>query len=138
LDSPSIIPILTRVEFDIDRRKAGWYEPWLRSRRMNQLKRSECGRGKSSSDEKAAPIQLKLAGRIGARGVKPLFESPEHTDTELEDPYDRRAGKKVPPPLILPSGSDDTRLAYLLNDKRDVGVYDDFEGLGEFLVSFPY
>ncbi|KZT73212.1 hypothetical protein DAEQUDRAFT_762151 [Daedalea quercina L-15889] len=38
LRSPALIPILAKVEFDIDRRKAGWYEPWARSRRA---KRSE-------------------------------------------------------------------------------------------------
>jgi hypothetical protein len=44
LNSPSVIPILAKVEFDIDRRKAAWYDPWLRSRRMNHVKRTE-GRG---------------------------------------------------------------------------------------------
>ncbi|KAF6754282.1 hypothetical protein DFP72DRAFT_848475 [Ephemerocybe angulata] len=40
LNSPSLIPILAKVEFDIDRRKAGWYEPWIRSRKANHAKRS--------------------------------------------------------------------------------------------------
>lgn len=34
LHSPSLIPVLTKVEFDIDRRNGGaWYEAWTRSRR---------------------------------------------------------------------------------------------------------
>ncbi|KAG5649796.1 hypothetical protein H0H81_002018 [Sphagnurus paluster] len=45
LISPSIIPILAKVEFDIDRRKAPWYDPWLRSRRMNHAKRAESRNG---------------------------------------------------------------------------------------------
>ncbi|KIY46297.1 hypothetical protein FISHEDRAFT_60427 [Fistulina hepatica ATCC 64428] len=39
LHSPSLIPILAKVEFDIDRRKAPWYDPWIRSRRRNHAKR---------------------------------------------------------------------------------------------------
>ncbi|KIL71594.1 hypothetical protein M378DRAFT_6312 [Amanita muscaria Koide BX008] len=39
LGSPSLIPVLAKVEFDIDHRKAGWLEPWLRSRRVNHAKR---------------------------------------------------------------------------------------------------
>ena len=145
LTSSSIIPILAKVEFDIDKRKAGWYGPWLRSRRMNQLKRSESRKGQSSSDERMATIQLKLARKIGGRAFMPLSESPEHTDSELDDSLETRTGKKIPPPLILPSIVDpiaddasdtgETHLAYLVNGKRDVGVYDDFEGLGEFSVS---
>ena len=138
LNSPSILPILAKVEFDIDRRKAAWYEPWLRSRRMNQLKRSESRKVQQGSDEKTAPIQLKLATKVGRRGFEPFSESPEHTDTELDDPSDWRPGKKIPPPLILPDDADhnnDAHLAYLVNGKRDVGVYDDLEGLGEFSVT---
>ncbi|TFK26809.1 hypothetical protein FA15DRAFT_692946 [Coprinopsis marcescibilis] len=40
LNSPSLIPILAKVEFDIDRRRAGWYDPWLRSRKVNHAKRA--------------------------------------------------------------------------------------------------
>jgi hypothetical protein len=138
LKSQSIIPILAKVEFDIDRRKAAWYEPWLRSRRMNQLKRSET-RKQSVSDEKPAPIQLRLTNKVEKRGFQPLSESPEHTDTELDDLSDKRTVKKVPPPLIIPSSADDSNvsglhLAYLMKDKKDMEVYDDFEGLGEFSV----
>ncbi|KAG6846073.1 hypothetical protein H0H87_006437 [Tephrocybe sp. NHM501043] len=45
LMSPSLIPILAKVEFDIDRRKAAWYDPWVRSRRMNHAKRAESRSG---------------------------------------------------------------------------------------------
>ncbi|TFY54982.1 hypothetical protein EVJ58_g8533, partial [Rhodofomes roseus] len=41
LRSPALIPILAKVEFDIDRRKASWYEPWVRNRRASHAKRSE-------------------------------------------------------------------------------------------------
>ncbi|KAG6851357.1 hypothetical protein H0H93_005755 [Arthromyces matolae] len=49
LMSSSIIPILAKVEFDVDRRKAAWYEPWLRSRRMNHAKRTESRNGRQTS-----------------------------------------------------------------------------------------
>lgn len=48
LTSPSIIPILAKVEFDIDMRKATWYEPWLRSRRLNRAKRAESRSGRQT------------------------------------------------------------------------------------------
>jgi hypothetical protein len=107
---------------------------------MNHLKRSESRKGISGGDEKIAPIQLRLADKVGGRGFVPLSESPDHTDTELDDLLDKKTGKKIPPPLILPPIADDTDdngetyLAYLMNDKREVGVYNDFEGLGEFSV----
>lgn len=84
LHSPSIIPILAKVEFDIDRRKAGWYEPWLRSRRVNQLKRTGSRKGTLEGDDKSGRIQLKLAGRITDGNYKPLSDSPEIATVELD------------------------------------------------------
>jgi hypothetical protein len=49
-----LIPILAKVEFDIDRRKAAWYDPWLRSRKVNHTKRTESRKG-SKSPEKEEP-----------------------------------------------------------------------------------
>lgn len=73
LNSPSIIPILAKVEFDIDRRKATWYEPWVRSRRMKRTEspsshrsdsRSRTLDSSSSVDEKRIPYELKLVQRM--------------------------------------------------------------------------
>ncbi|KAH0591203.1 hypothetical protein H2248_001296 [Termitomyces sp. 'cryptogamus'] len=65
LTSPSIIPILAKVEFDIDLRKATWYEPWLRSRRLNHAKRAENrnGRQASQGDRKDQPDGLHESSR---------------------------------------------------------------------------
>ncbi|EIW64017.1 uncharacterized protein TRAVEDRAFT_157873, partial [Trametes versicolor FP-101664 SS1] len=41
LHSPALIPILAKVEFDIDKRKATWYDRWKRSRRSQHAKRAE-------------------------------------------------------------------------------------------------
>lgn len=144
LNAESVIPILAKVEFDIDRRKAAWYEPWVRSRRMNQLKRSESRKGHINGDERPASIRLKLATKVEGRPFGPLSESPEHTESKLDDdPIDKKAEKKLPPPLIIPStvenaiGSGDSdMLPYLANSKRDIGVYDDLQGIGEFSVRF--
>ena len=84
LNSPSVIPILAKVEFDIDRRKAAWYEPWLRSRRINQLKRTGSRKGTQEGDDKSGPIQLKLAGRITDGNYKPLSDSPEYRSLALD------------------------------------------------------
>lgn len=70
LRSPALIPILAKVEFDIDRRKAGWYEPWLRSRRTKRpesrkrsLSRTE-GEPSSADGERRAPFNLALVERM--------------------------------------------------------------------------
>ena len=76
LTSPSIIPILAKVEFDIDKRKAAWYGPWIRSRKLNHQKRenrartatesatSPIAKGASQGDAlKVAPLPLKLVDR---------------------------------------------------------------------------
>ena len=78
LTSPSIIPILAKVEFDIDKRKAAWYGPWIRSRKLNHQKREDRARTASESDAssvaegasqgeggvlKVAPLPLKLVDR---------------------------------------------------------------------------
>jgi hypothetical protein len=59
LTSPSLIPILAKVEFDIDRRKAGWYSPWIRSRNANHAKRSK-SREKNSDDEPSDHVPIEL------------------------------------------------------------------------------
>ena len=78
LTSPSIVPILAKVEFDIDKRKAAWYGPWIRSRKLNHQKRENYTRTATESGTspiaespsqgqadvlKAAPLPLKLVDR---------------------------------------------------------------------------
>ncbi|KAG1754775.1 uncharacterized protein EDB91DRAFT_1095537 [Suillus paluster] len=73
LNSASIIPILAKVEFDIDRRRAVWYEPWLRGRRMTHAKRAESrqsnrarsqSRAEGDGDGKRMPFDLRLVERM--------------------------------------------------------------------------
>jgi hypothetical protein len=73
LHSPAFVPVLAKVEFEIDRRKAAWYEPWLRSRRLNHEKRTASrkrtlsaeSRKGEEGDAKKAPLGLTLAGKTG-------------------------------------------------------------------------
>ncbi|KAJ7606798.1 hypothetical protein FB45DRAFT_949148 [Roridomyces roridus] len=85
--SSQLIPILAKVEFDIDKRRAAWYEPWLRSRRANHAKRKESmtpSIAESSADEEAegkrtAPLPFRLLKRNSQGKPKylPLSESPK-------------------------------------------------------------
>lgn len=93
LSSPSLIPILAKVEFDIDRRKAGWYEPWMRSRRVNHRKRVGRTRpdsrsttateeeGEQETVPRTAPINLKLVDRQAV----PRFLWKEHDEEDVAD-----------------------------------------------------
>ena len=125
LTSPSLIPILAKVEFDIDRRKAGWYAPWIRSRNANHAKRTD-NKKRSKSREKNpddkpsdhVPIELltgkkeklKRLSRTSIQdeileddevaGYAPLSESPEHIDSDGDsangEDYCEEATARVP------------------------------------------
>lgn len=69
LNSTSLIPILAKVEFDIDTRKATWYKPWLRSRQMNHAKRIQSG---SRSKELVAPLELLTVRKTERKKKNPL------------------------------------------------------------------
>ncbi len=123
LDSPALIPILAKVEFDIDRRKAGWYDPWLRSRKNNHAKRAESRLGARSAsrldDEseaedgeagvRKAPLDLRLVGKMEKGRGKPNFlltaetEEPEddgqyqQLDDDEEEPTARLDGEQRDP-----------------------------------------
>ena len=80
LHSNSFIPVLAKVEFVIDQTKATWYEPWLRSRRLNHAKRAESrargasfNNGEMSEDDRRAPINLRLVDKAQAEADVPDF-----------------------------------------------------------------
>ena len=103
LDSPALIPILAKVEFDIDRRKAGWYEAWVRSRKLNgktvdsrQGRRDESTEdGEEESGHKRGPRDLRLVDKMEKKKGVPNFllttedDEPEDLDEhdEHEDEY---------------------------------------------------
>ncbi|KAI0257261.1 hypothetical protein BJV78DRAFT_1277817 [Lactifluus subvellereus] len=103
LTSPSVIPILAKVEFDIDKRKAAWYEPWIRSRKLNYQKREQRGRTRSDSGTlaateddcgggseaevlKVAPLPLRLVDR---RAIPRFLLSADGEDDNHEADYVR-------------------------------------------------
>lgn len=124
LDSPSIIPILAKVEFDIDRRKAAWYDPWLRSRRMNHVKRTESRAGRKCSvnegeedtqnryapisfvtgDKEASNLMLSKGASLlrqptpMSTGYEPLRETGD--DVELSEEGDANVGD-FPAPIAM-------------------------------------
>ncbi|THH14232.1 hypothetical protein EW146_g6072, partial [Bondarzewia mesenterica] len=125
LSSPSIIPILAKVEFDIDRRKAAWYEPWMRSRRINHRKRVGRLRTESRStamteDEneqepvlKSAPINLKLVDRQAV----PRFLLNEEDDDD--DDLAHHVDEVVEYAPLSESPDDIDHTAQLKNDAQD-------------------
>ena len=91
LHSNSFIPVLAKVEFVIDQARATWYEPWLRSRRLNHAKRAESrARGASfnnevSEDDRRPPINLRLVDKAQAEADVPGFLRKNRDYLRLED-----------------------------------------------------
>ncbi|KAK2461479.1 hypothetical protein APHAL10511_005942 [Amanita phalloides] len=117
LNSTSLVPVLAKVEFDIDRKKARWYEPWLRSRRLNQAKRDD-----EQSDGKKPPLAL----LTGVKGATVPQVNGSDWDVVSNAMDDDATSKFFPPPLVLdprlsvpyeasciPGSSDSVHLAYL-------------------------
>ncbi|VDB86926.1 unnamed protein product [Peniophora sp. CBMAI 1063] len=120
LSSPSLIPILAKVEFDIDKRKATWYAPWLRSRKQNLKKRSpaEDGDGRIGLrlvDRRAVPrFLVSKEGDVNDGDYDPEYaprsESPDEDEDYTvrvngEDDEGGRRRRGPPPPLTMPSRS---------------------------------
>ncbi|KAI0375509.1 hypothetical protein BV20DRAFT_986269 [Pilatotrama ljubarskyi] len=96
LHSPALIPILAKVEFDIDRRKATWYDRWKRSRRVQHAKRAESrlgmqrraasragdesgGEGEGEEDAGRRPaVSLRLVDRLQATENMPAHLRPRN------------------------------------------------------------
>ncbi|KAH9897903.1 hypothetical protein C8Q73DRAFT_377037 [Cubamyces lactineus] len=96
LHSPALIPILAKVEFDIDKRKAAWYDRWKRSRRGQHAKRAESrlgmqrraasrtgdesgaeGEGDEEGNRKPA-MALRLVDRLQATENTPAYLRPRN------------------------------------------------------------
>uniref|UniRef100_A0A0W0FMD2 Proteophosphoglycan ppg4 n=1 Tax=Moniliophthora roreri TaxID=221103 RepID=A0A0W0FMD2_MONRR len=132
LNSQSIIPILAKVEFDIDRKKAGWYKPWLRSRKMNHDKRRKAGSASvdDASEGKPPPIKLRLTGRArtasptsmfdrtnGAEGYEPLDDDDDF-DSDYDDDETARVASTGRDPLADVFGNDADTWADMRNNNQ--------------------
>ncbi|KAI0308092.1 hypothetical protein B0F90DRAFT_1813420 [Multifurca ochricompacta] len=110
ITSPSVIPILAKVEFDIDKQKAAWYGPWIRSRRLNHQKREHRGRARSESaafsttdDDsggrseveapKAAPLPLRLVDR---QAIPRFLLSADEEEDDINDANYMRLSESPP------------------------------------------
>jgi hypothetical protein len=89
------------VEFDIDRKKARWYEPWLKSRRLNQAKRTQ-----TSDDEQGGGNRHPLALLTATKGAA----VPHVNDSEL-DVLPNHTKKSIPSPLVLVPDAQNVDLA---------------------------
>ncbi|KAK7058605.1 hypothetical protein VNI00_002241 [Paramarasmius palmivorus] len=116
LNSQSIIPILAKVEFDIDRSRAAWFKPWLRSRKMNHNKRKQANAG-TDSDGRAAPIKLRLTKRAqtssptsmfdqNGEGYEQLTDDDDDMDSSYDDDETARVASTGKDPLADIFGSD--------------------------------
>jgi hypothetical protein len=101
LTSPSVIPILAKVEFDIDRRKAVWFDPWVRSRKMNQAKRD------------ASAVRSAFPSSSAAK--PPPSSSSEEEEGEGEGEKASTDARKPPLPLALIDGEESAGYTRLKN-----------------------
>jgi hypothetical protein len=116
LTSPSLVPVLAKLEFDIDKRKATWYGPWIRSRKLNHQKREQCSRAWTNASAqtliddseaelpKVAPLPLTLVDRQAVPRFL-LSADDEHDDHEA----DYLPFSESPPPDLedSPSAAED-------------------------------
>ena len=100
LHSNSLIPVLAKVEFVIDQARATWYEPWLRTRRLNHAKRAvsrargaSFNNGEVSEDDRKPPINLRLVDKAQAEADVPGFLRKSGDYLQLEDDNDDAPGR---------------------------------------------
>lgn len=120
LHAHSLIPILAKFEFDVDRVKAGWYAPWARSRgkRTGSRARTPVSRNNSGvegeEEERVPPLDLEL---VIKRSVSPRsmlrsasVASEQSADAEgyeqLEDNGIEEEEEEEESEVVIPPGTD--------------------------------
>lgn len=142
-DNASLIPILAKVEFDIDTMRAAWYAPWARSR-GGKTKRRKGGKskvvngiastreivdltngGSGGAERNLAVVDLKLVERMKspvpflremARAQEAQLESSESEEEDVAQSRDGYAQLSDP----SESESDDDNLNNDSQDARDM------------------
>ncbi|KAI5124105.1 hypothetical protein M0805_000919 [Coniferiporia weirii] len=111
LGSSSLIPVLAKVEFDIDRKVGTWYETWSRSRKSMQKRRVKNvdPQGKlqlriTINNKKGTISPLSSSSDEEDEGYKRLSESPDPID--LADQLTARASPRRGDPLADVFGTD--------------------------------
>lgn len=109
LNSTSLVPILAKVEFDIDRRKAGWYDPWVRNRKASHAKRAE--------------------SRLGTRSASRMDSLSSGKASAPEDGVVEGATKKFPFDLELVERLEQSKTPNFLLTTHIAGSISDIESL---------
>ncbi|KAL5534052.1 hypothetical protein ACEPAG_512 [Sanghuangporus baumii] len=78
LGSPSFLPVLAKVEFDIDRKIGTWYNVWRRSRRSIQKRKR-----KDVDRQGKLPLRITINDKTGA--AVPSSDSSDSSDDEDGD-----------------------------------------------------
>ncbi|KAH8119999.1 hypothetical protein DFH11DRAFT_1721885 [Phellopilus nigrolimitatus] len=111
LGSSSLMPVLAKVEFDVDRKVGTWYNTWSRSRKIMQKRR-----GKGVDSEGKLQLRITINDKTGAvsppsspsdedeEGYERFGESPDEFDTEAE--LTARASPRRRDPLADVFGTD--------------------------------
>lgn len=92
LGSPSLMPVLAKIEFDVDRRVGTWYDTWSRSRRdmLRRKKKAVEAKGKlplriTINDKKSQSSPSDPSTEEEDQGdYAPLTDTPDHSDVEAE------------------------------------------------------
>lgn len=80
LGSPSVMPVLAKIEFDIDRRVGTWYETWARSRKSIARHKRKVAQGKLK-------LRMTIQDRKGlVRPPSPISSSSSSESEDEEEP----------------------------------------------------
>ncbi|KAH9920222.1 uncharacterized protein BXZ73DRAFT_104735 [Epithele typhae] len=115
LNGSSLIPILAKVEFDIDKRKATWYGRWKKTRRAQAAKRAESRLGGRSRAGSTAGDESAVEGEDGDR--KPALEL--RLVERLREEANTPAYLRSKDGRLLPPGSDDGYAQLADSDEED-------------------
>ncbi|KAF9029990.1 hypothetical protein BDZ89DRAFT_1064958 [Hymenopellis radicata] len=110
------VPIVAKVEFDIDARAAAWFNPWITSRNLNYNKRL---------DSNNSPINLTLLEKHPPRLLLETFGNSTNSSGSFPSTSTSLAYLQQPE-----SSDDDTEIeedVALASGKRGGGVFDDIE-----------
>ncbi|PBK76868.1 hypothetical protein ARMSODRAFT_1012080 [Armillaria solidipes] len=139
--SPPSIPIIAKVEFDIDLRSASWFNPWITSRNLNHNKRVEnknspvplflpkSPQSESQLDEE--DFILRLVPTMHRKNIpSPLVLEPLITNATNSSSSLPSSGTSLPYLRHQDESDDDTEIdddSVPASGKRGGGVYDDLE-----------
>ncbi|KAG7452165.1 uncharacterized protein BT62DRAFT_1071336 [Guyanagaster necrorhizus] len=136
------IPIIAKVEFDIDLRSAPWFNPWITSRNLNYNKRVENKNSpvplslpqlpqSESQLEDEEEINLRLAPTMYRKNIpSPLVLGPSNTNATNSSSSLPSSATSLPYLRHQDESDEDTEIdddSVPTSGKRGGGIYDDLE-----------